>query len=325
MEVSTRPAVPVITSPNGGPSQLTAFARALVANVSEAVRGKPESVNLAAAAVLAGGHVLIEDVPGVGKTLLAKSLAQSLGGTFQRVQGTSDLLPSDITGVTVYDPERREWRFRRGAVFANVLLVDEINRATPRAQSALLEAMEERQVTVDGSTYLLPRPFIVLATQNPHGSAGTFPLVEGQLDRFSVVLSLGHPTRAVERGLLLGEGGVGSDLRPVESIGAVESLLVRVGDIHCAPAVADYILDIVDGTRDHPAVRTGASPRASLGLLSVARGVAALSGRQYVIPDDVKAAAIASLSHRVVLSAATNLRDVERLLAEVVRSTPVPA
>jgi MoxR-like ATPase len=325
--VSTHPAASLHLADHGGSHQLSAFAHALAANVNEAVRGKPEPVALAVAAVLAGGHVLIEDVPGVGKTLLAKSLAQSLGGTFQRVQGTSDLLPSDITGVTVYDQERREWRFRRGAVFANVLLVDEINRATPRAQSALLEAMEERQVTVDGSTYPLPSPFIVLATQNPLGSSGTFPLVEGQLDRFAVVLSLGRPTRVVERALLLGDGGVAAmgELRPVASPNAVASLLERVYDVHCAPAVADYVLDIIGATRDHPSISLGASPRASLSLLAVARGIAVTRGRDYVVPDDVKAATVASLAHRIVLTAAPDLGEARRFLTEVVRSMPVPA
>lgn len=325
--VSSQPAAPRPLFEVSGIHDVTSFARILAATVGEAVRGKPESVGLAVAAVLSGGHILIEDVPGVGKTLLAKSLAQSLGGTFQRIQGTSDLLPSDITGVTIYDQEQREWRFRRGAIFANVVLVDEINRATPRAQSALLEAMEERQVTVDGSTYALPKPFVVLATQNPFGTAGTFPLVDGQLDRFAVVLTLGHPARDVERELLLGAGGVTAmaDLRPIASPGAVAALIARVPNVHCAPAVADYILDLVGATREHSSVSVGASPRASLSLLALARALAVTRGRDYVVPEDVKDAVPAALAHRIVLGGGTELGGARRLLIEMVRSMPVPA
>src|SRR5215210_4347781 len=234
----------------------SSVAAAIVDNVASVVLGKRAEIVLVTAGLLAGGHVLLEDVPGVGKTLLAKSLAASVGGTSGRVQGTADLMPADITGVTVYDRSHEEWNFHPGPIFHNVVLVDEINRATPRAQSALLEAMAEDQVTVDGTAHPLPTPFFVIATQNPYGDVGTFPLVEGQADRFAMVVSLGLPGRDAERAVLQGDGGPGT----LAAMAEVEAL-------HLAPAIADYVLDIVEATRNNPQVQHGASPRAARTLV----------------------------------------------------------
>jgi MoxR-like ATPase len=297
------------------------------------IRGKPEALRLALVALLSGHHLLLEDVPGVGKTLLAKSLARSLGGTFRRIQGTPDLLPAELTGVSVFHKDRTnsgdggEWEFRPGPLFANVVLVDEINRATPRTQSALLEAMEERQVTVDGSTWMLPDPFFVVATQNPVEHAGTFPLVEGQRDRFGLVVELGHPHRLAERELLLGAGGSDSldSLRPVCGPDQLAAAIAAVrSGVHCAPALADYIIDICAATRAHGDVVLGASARASLSVLHAAKAHAALAGRAFVTPDDVQAVVAASLSHRLLLAGGTDLPAATALVRRLVESVPVP-
>lgn len=283
------------------PPRASALARRLHETVGSVLLGKSDAVALAVATVLAGGHLLVEDVPGVGKTLLAKALARATGASFGRVQGTADLLPSDLTGVTVFDQSTGRWDFRPGPLFHHVVLVDEINRATPRAQSALLEAMAEGQVTVDGVTHGLPEPFVVLATQNPLGDAGTFPLGDGQRDRFAVTLPLGLPDRATERALLLGVGGEGEldRLAPVTSPAELLAARDEVATIHVAAPVADYVLDLAASTRSHPEVLLGASPRATLVLLRVARGLAALAGRGFVTPDDVQTAAPAVLHHRI--------------------------
>jgi MoxR-like ATPase len=302
------------------------LAGAVRARVAEVLRGKPEPVELALVALLSGGHLLVEDVPGVGKTLLAKALARSVGGVFRRVQCTPDLLPSELTGVSVFHLAGNEWEFRPGPLFAHIVLVDELNRATPRTQSALLEAMEEHQVTVDGVTRALPHPFFLVATQNPYETIGTFPLVEGQLDRFAVVTRIGPPDPTTERELLLGAGGEDAlaDLDSVSDPVALGDAIATVRRIHCEPSVADYVIALATATRAHPDVAIGASPRASLALVHAAQAHALLGGRSYVVPDDVKRLSIPVLAHRLVLRDAVSLADAQAFLGRLVEQVPVP-
>jgi MoxR-like ATPase len=294
--------------------------------VQEVLRGKPEPVTLALVALLSGGHLLVEDVPGVGKTLLAKALARTVGGVFKRVQCTPDLLPSELTGVSVFHLAGNEWEFRPGPLFAHVVLVDELNRATPRTQSALLEAMEERQVTVDGVSRELPHPFFLVATQNPSETTGTFPLVEGQLDRFAVVTHIGAPDPETERALLLGEGGEDAlaDLTPVSDPRTLADAIATVRRIHCEPSVADYVIAIANATRTSPDVAIGASPRASLALLHAAQAHALLDGRGYVVPDDVKQLAVPVLAHRLMLRDPATLREAQAFLVALVDGVAPP-
>jgi MoxR-like ATPase len=309
-----------------GVAETSQLAGALFDNLSRVIRGKPEALRLALVALLSGGHLLVEDVPGVGKTLLAKSLARSIAGTFRRVQATPDLLPSDLTGVSVFHRSTEEWEFRPGPLFAHVVLIDEVNRATPRTQSALLEAMEERQVTVDADTRPLPDPFFLVATQNPFEHFGTFPLVEGQRDRFAVVVQMGLPGRRAERELLLGVGGIDSldELQPVTDPNALREAIKRVREVHCEPSIADYVLDIADATRRHRDVLLGASPRASLGLLHASQAYAAISGRPFVTADDVKTVAPAVLGHRLVLGGGQDLRAAIAIVHALLGEVPVP-
>lgn len=317
-----------MTSPpaSAPPPAASAVARALVDNLASVVLGKREEISLVVAGLLAGGHVLLEDVPGVGKTLLAKSLARSLGGTSGRVQGTADLMPADITGVSVYDRNRHEWDFHPGPVFHNVVLVDEINRATPRAQSALLEAMGEGHVTVDGQNHPLPTPFFVVATQNPYGDVGTFPLVEGQCDRFALVVSLGLPGREAERAMLAGDGGPTAldALRPVATGQQLAAAVAAVDRTYVAPAIADYVLDLVAATRNHPELDHGASPRAARTLLQVAKAYAAVAGRDFVTPDDVKAVAVAVLAHRVGAVTRRGTEAMRPVVGDLVAAVAIP-
>ncbi|MCU1496436.1 MAG: MoxR-like ATPase [Acidimicrobiales bacterium] len=307
-------------------AQAVSLAEALVTAVSAVVRGKDEVVRLAVVALLSGGHLLVEDLPGTGKTLLAKSLATAIGGRFGRVQCTPDLLPTDITGTSVYSPVDGSWTFRAGPLFANVVLVDEVNRASPRTQAALLEPMEEHQVSIDGTTYGLPDPFFCIATQNPYGQIGTFPLPESQLDRFALVLSMGLPDRAAEREILTGRGGaeVLIDLRAVTTPEAVAAAVTAVRHVFVAPALVEYVLDLAAATRIHPELTVGASPRASTGLLHAARAHAVVAGRTHLTPDDVQATVGAAFAHRVAVGGSVDTGAARRIIADVVARTAVP-
>jgi MoxR-like ATPase len=300
---------------------------AVTGNVSRVLQGKDDAIRLALVGIAAEGHILLEDVPGVGKTSLAKALAHSFGLTWSRIQFTPDLLPSDVTGVNVYDRSTATFSFRPGGIFANVVLADEINRASPRTQAALLEAMQEGQVTVDGVSRPLPSPFVVIATQNPVEHQGTYPLPESQLDRFLLRLRMGYPDRGAELAMLE-QADVGSvdDLRAVAGPGVVATMVDRAARVHVAPALREYIVDLATATRRHPGLVLGMSPRAVLGLHAAARAVAGASGRSFATPDDVKAIISPVIQHRLVASAEAGLagRTTAELLEECVRSVPVP-
>jgi MoxR-like ATPase len=304
------------------------FAEAMRANVEKVIVGKQETIDSLIVALLCEGHVLLEDVPGVGKTMLARALAVSLGVDFRRVQCTPDLLPSDITGVSIFNQESRRFQFIPGPAFTHILLADEINRATPRAQSALLEAMGERQVTVDGETRLLPRPFLVLATQNPIEYEGTFPLPEAQLDRFLFKLKLGYLAPAEESAMLVNLGG----RHPIDDLSAVLAgtdvprLAEMVWTVHVDETVRTYIIDLVGATRGHADLALGASPRGSLALYRAAQARAAMAGRGYVLPDDVQALAPLALPHRCILRPESTLRGrtATDIVGEIVAKTPLP-
>lgn len=303
---------------------------AIRGNVERNLQGKPEAIGLALVAILAGGHLLIEDVPGVGKTMLAKSLAESLGCTWRRVQFTPDLLPTDLVGVNIYDAASKEFRFHPGPVFANLLLADEVNRASPKTQSALLESMEEQQVSIDGRTYRLSDPFMVLATQNPFEHEGTYPLPESQLDRFLLRLSMGYPSRdAALRMLELHADANRDRSEPLPSVTTPDEVrdLVKVTDeVYVAPAVREYVLDVVEATRTAPDVALGVSPRGCLHLLRASRAAAVLAGRNYVVPDDVKWLAHPVLEHRIALTPEAEVRGASAasVLSSVLESVPVP-
>ncbi len=305
-----------------------AVLRNLLDNVEKVVVGKHAEVESAIIALICEGHLLIEDVPGVGKTVLAKSLSRSIGCGFKRIQFTPDLLPSDVTGASVFNQKTGEFEFRPGPVLAQIVLADEINRATPKTQASLLEAMEERQVTVDGVTYQVPRPFLVMATQNPIEYEGTFPLPEAQLDRFLMRIRLGYPDRGQEVEILDRQ----QHSHPLERLSQVatsEDLLAaqaRVKEVAVAPPVRSYIVDVVSATRDHPDVYLGASPRGSLGLFRAAQARALLGGRDYVVPDDVKALAEPVLAHRLIVNPAARIKNVGSglIIREILDSIPVP-
>lgn len=298
----------------------------LVANVGKAVVGKDSAVELMLVALLCEGHVLLEDMPGVGKTLLARTLAHSMGLEFRRIQFTPDLLPSDVTGSLIFNQQRSEFEFRPGPIFSQIVLADEINRATPRTQSALLEAMEEFQVTADGVTRGLPRPFMVLATQNPVELEGTFPLPEAQLDRFLLRIHLGYPTGEEEEQILLRFADKPADIQPVFSAEDLAQIKAIMPDIHISDDVRRYLVEIVQTTRDWPGVMLGGSPRASLALYRSARALACLRGRTYVLPDDIKCLAPAVLGHRILLSAQARAtgRDPLSIVSEILQKIPVP-
>jgi MoxR-like ATPase len=296
--------------------------------VESVIEGKSDAVRLALTVLLAEGHVLIEDVPGVGKTMLAKALARSTGCSVRRIQFTPDLLPSDITGVSAYNQERREFEFKPGPVFANIVVGDEINRASPKTQSALLECMEERQVTVDGRTYPLTPPFMVIATQNPIEMEGTYPLPEAQRDRFTARISMGYPSAESELAMLDAHGSSSplDTLEPVAQAADIRELIAAVRTVHVAEPLKQYVIRLVAATRASPELRLGASPRATLHLLRAGRARAALDGRDFVIPDDMQTLALPVLAHRLLPSAeaVVTQQPPERVLAAIVDHLPLP-
>ena len=327
MSVAAAPA----PSPARDVRELSAAARRLADQVASVLRGKPDAVRLAVTTLLARGHLLIEDIPGVGKTTLARALATSVGGTFRRIQFTSDLLPSDILGVTVYDQARGTFSLRKGPIFANVVLADEINRTTPRTQSALLEAMSEGHVSIDDQTHVLEQPFVVLATQNPAEHFGTYPLPESQMDRFLLRIQIGYPARGVEKEIL--RDRTATD--PVDGLkAALDHATLRaaqdaVEHVAVDDAILDYAMTVIEETRRHPTIAVGVSTRGALAWYRAAQAAALLDGRGYVVPDDVKGLGVPALAHRVILAAAHDSigrarAEAERAITDVLARVPVP-
>jgi MoxR-like ATPase len=309
-------------------ADIKAFGERLVGNLEQVIVGKRRSLDLIVVGLLCQGHILIEDVPGVGKTMMARSLAKSLDCSFSRIQFTPDMLPSDVTGVSIYNQQKREFEFRAGPIMGQVVLADEVNRATPKTQAALLEAMEEKQVTVDGVTHLLEQPFMVLATQNPIEYEGTFPLPEAQLDRFMMRVRMGYPSASEEMKILSGQQ-LRHPIEALKSVVKVKDLLKAVNDvrkIYVSSAIQRYIIDLVGRTRQSNDVYLGASPRGSLALFKASQAWAAMAGRDHVLPDDIKSLAVAVLGHRVIVSPAARLRELsaDRIVDEIVHSLPVP-
>jgi MoxR-like ATPase len=302
--------------------------REIETNVEKVVRGKHGEIRLALVALIAEGHLLIEDVPGVGKTMLAKAIARSIDCSFRRLQFTPDLLPTDVTGVNVFNQEQRDFEFRPGAIFANIVLGDEINRASPKTQSALLECMEERQVTIDTQTHPLGTPFMVIATQNPIEHEGTYPLPEAQLDRFMLRLSIGYPSAEIEAEILASHtsGEPLADIGPVTDAPGVAGMIEQAREVHVAPAIRRYIVDVGEATRRHGDIYLGASPRAGLMIMRAARAMAAAEERDFVIPDDVKALAVPALAHRIIVTADSVMsgRTAEVVLREILSEVAVP-
>lgn len=297
-------------------------------NVSKAIVGKRDVVEKVLVAMLSGGHVLIEDVPGVGKTTLVHAIARSMGCSFKRIQFTPDLLPSDITGVTVYNMKRGEFEFKEGPITSNIILADEINRSSPKTQSSLLEAMQERQITVDGNTYKLPEPFVVLATQNPIEYEGTFPLPEAQVDRFTIRISMGYPSYTEEKNILkkYREENPLEGMEPVISVEDVLNLQEQIEKVHVEDSVEDYIVQIVQATRKHKDIYLGCSPRGTLALYNNSRSLAFIRGRDFVIPDDIKELANNTLAHRLILKSEARIqgKDQSTVISEIVKNIRVP-
>ena len=300
----------------------------LLQNVEKVIVGKTDAVRLTITGLLCQGHILIEDVPGTGKTMLAKSIARSIGGTFNRIQFTPDMLPSDVTGVSMFNQKTNEFEYRQGPIVAQIVLTDEINRATPKTQAALLEAMEEHQVTVDGTTHPLPEPFLVLATQNPIEYEGTFPLPEAQMDRFLLRISLGYPSKTYEVQMLTDQQ-LHHPIEDLEQVIDIADLLKAqdaVRSITVTDEIKRYIVDLVETTRAHGEIYLGASPRGSLALFRTSQARAAILGREYVLPDDVKALAVPALAHRLIVGSAARIREVDAVdvIEEVLEKVPVP-
>jgi MoxR-like ATPase len=309
-------------------AEIQDVANQLLENVEKVIVGKTDAIRLTITGLLCQGHILIEDVPGTGKTMLAKSIARSIGGTFNRIQFTPDMLPSDVTGVSIFNQKTNEFEYRQGPIVAQIVLTDEINRATPKTQAALLEAMEEHQVTVDGKTHPLPEPFLILATQNPIEYEGTFPLPEAQMDRFLLRISLGYPSKTYEVQMLTDQ----QLHHPIEDLEQVIDIadLLKVQDAVRSITVTDeikrYIVDLVETTRAHGEIYLGASPRGSLALFRTSQARAAILGREYVLPDDVKALAVPALAHRLIVGSAARIREVDAVdvIEEVLEKVPVP-
>ncbi len=309
-------------------SEIKAFGEKVIENLEKVVVGKRQSLELIVIGLLCQGHVLIEDVPGVGKTVMARSLARSLDCSFNRIQFTPDMLPSDVTGVSIYNQQKREFEFRAGPIMGQIILADEINRATPKTQAALLEAMEERQVTVDGVTHALPKPFMVLATQNPIEYEGTFPLPEAQLDRFLLRVRVGYPSLPNEI-RILEEQQLRHPLETLKAVAKTKNILTAIEDvrrIYVSPAIRRYIVELTGRTRQSEDVYLGASPRGSLALFRTGQARAALQGRDYVLPDDIQEMAVPVLGHRIIVGPAARLREVsaDRIVREIVENLPVP-
>ena len=307
--------------------QLRKIANTIINNVEKVIVGKRKSIELLMVALLVEGHVLIEDVPGVGKTMLARSMAISLGGEFKRLQCTPDLLPNDVTGVSVFNQKTSQFEFRHGPVFVNILLADEINRATPRTQSALLEAMQEQQVTVDGKTRALPRPFLVMATQNPIEYEGTFPLPEAQLDRFLMRLSLGYPSQEDEKTILINLRRE-HPINQIDQVAKTDEILAlqdKIWGVHVDDTLQEYIVSLVAATRQHPDLALGVSPRGSLALFKATQALAAIRGRDHIIPDDIKFLLPFTMTHRLIVRPDSELRGrtAYRILEDVINTTPL--
>ncbi len=309
-------------------SEIQDVTNQLLENVEKVIVGKTDAIRLTITGLLCQGHILIEDVPGTGKTMLAKSIARSIGGTFSRIQFTPDMLPSDVTGVSIFNQKTNEFEYRQGPIVAQIVLTDEINRATPKTQAALLEAMEEHQITVDGKTYPLPEPFLVLATQNPIEYEGTFPLPEAQMDRFLLRISLGYPGTYYEVRMLTNQQlhHPIDDLDQVIEIAELLSAQEAVRRVTVTDEIKRYIVDLVETTRGHGEIYLGASPRGSLALFRTSQARAAILGREYVLPDDVKALAVPALAHRLIVGSAARIREVDAVdvIEEVLEKVPVP-
>lgn len=309
-------------------TNIKAFGEQVLENLEKVVIGKRQSIELIVVGLLCQGHVLIEDVPGVGKTVMARSLARSLDCSFNRIQFTPDMLPSDVTGVSIFNQQKREFEFRPGPVIGQIILADEINRATPKTQASLLEAMEERQVTVDGVTHMLPKPFMVLATQNPIEYEGTFPLPEAQLDRFLLRIRMGYPS-LVEEVRILEDQQLQHPIEALKAVVKIKDIISAVDEVkkvYVSPAVKRYIVDLTARTRQSEEVYLGASPRGSLALFRTGQARAALTGRDYVLPDDIQAMAVPVLGHRIIVGPAARLREVsaDSIVREIVENAPVP-